>query len=104
MVGTQLTLLAALYKKSTDGTISAPLPMNRHTAAATIRSACRCHTCSQEFKPFMYARASVFAPVVTLPLVQPADARFGSEDLRHASVRVDEVPAQRHGMRVLRAL
>ena len=31
MVGTQTTLLAALYKRSTDGTNSAPLPMNTTT-------------------------------------------------------------------------
>ena len=48
------------------------------------------------------AHASVFAPVVILPLVRPAAMRVLG--LRHASVRVDEVPAQRHGMRVLSEL
>ena len=75
MVGTQSTLLAALYKRSTDGTISAPLPMNT-TAAATTHSTIvplsHVLTEVQTVNVDNDARAFVFAPAVTLPLVQSA--------------------------------
>ena len=83
-----------------------PCARNNHSHSAILPPS-HVLTEVQTVKVVRDARAFVFTPEVTLLLVQSTAMRVsihGSQNQRHASARVDEVPTRRHRMRALRAL